>query len=141
MMTIIMATVTTYMASGYLASVVMEDMVNAVTGTMAIHSEAWDYSVGMVCTVTVDMATITEAVMVDIILFMVTSMGDMVVTLKDILSHTRNIKLMLNLQHMVSLQPILNLQCMVNLHPIINLQPILNLKPILNLQPILSLKL
>merc|ERR1719225_2604988 len=104
MMTIIMATVTTYMASGYLASVVMEDMVNAVTGTMAIHSEAWDYSVGMVCTVTVDMATITEAVMVDIILLTVISMGDMVVTLKDIFNHTCNIKLMLNLQPIVSLQ-------------------------------------
>merc|ERR1712083_33593 len=102
-------------------------------GTMAIHSAAWDYSVGMVCTVTVDMATITEAVMVHITLLMVISMGDMVVIFKDILSHTRNIKPILNLQPMVSLQPILDLQCMANLHPIINLKRILNLQPILNL--------
>merc|ERR1712088_1136340 len=102
-----------------LVETVTEDMVNAVTGTMAIHSEGWDYLVGMVCTVTVDMATITEAVMVDIILFMVTSMGDMVVTLKDILSHTRNIKLMLNLQHMLSLQPILSLKLILSHRPIL----------------------
>merc|ERR1712061_48395 len=50
-----------------LVETVTEDMVNAVTGTMAIHSAAWDHSVGMVCTVTVDMVTITEAVMVHII--------------------------------------------------------------------------
>merc|ERR1712083_481550 len=97
--------------------------VNAVTGIMAIHSAAWDYSVGIVCTVTVDMATITEAVMVHIILHMVISTGDMVVILKDILSHTRNIKPILNLQPMVSLKRILNLQHILKLMP--NHRPIL----------------
>merc|ERR1712020_120095 len=104
----------------------MEDMVNALTGTMAIaiHSAAWDYSVGMVCTVTVDLATVTVAVMVNIILLMVISMGHMVVTLKDILSHTRNTKHMANLQPMASLQHIVNHQPIVNLQPIINHQHI-----------------
>merc|ERR1712020_773263 len=120
---------------------VLEDMVNAVTGAMGItiQSAASDYSVDMVCTVTVDMvmATITEAVLVDIILLMVISMGDMVV-LKDILSHTRNIKRMANLKPIASPKHMLNLQPIINLQLTINLQPILNLKLIPNQRPILK---
>merc|ERR1712141_362828 len=128
---------------GDLVGIATEDMVNAVTGTMAtaIHGAAWDYSVGMVCTVTVDMATTTEAVMEDIILLMVISMGDMVGTLKDILSHTCNTKLMANLKHMLNLRPMDSLQPIVNLQPIVYLQPTISLQPIINLQPILNLKL
>merc|ERR1711997_168286 len=102
---------------------------------MGIHSTASDYSVDMVCTVMVGMvmATITEAVMVDIILLMVISMGDMVV-LKDILNHTRNIKRMANLK------PIASPKRMLNLQPIINLQLTINLKPTPNHRPILNLK-
>merc|ERR1719458_593357 len=92
----------------------------------------------MVCTVTVDMATTTEAVMEDIILHMVISMGDMVGTLKDILSHTCNTKLMANLKHMVNLRPMDSLQPIVNVQPIVNLQPTISLQPILNLKLILS---
>merc|ERR1719361_1336153 len=123
-----------------LVGIATEDMVNAVTGTMAtaIHSAAWDYSVGMVCTVTVDMATTTEAVMEDIILLMVISMGDMVGTLKDILSNTCSIKLMANLKSMASLKHMLNLRPMDSLQPTISLQPIINLQSILNLKLILS---
>merc|ERR1712020_644506 len=93
---------------------------------ITIQSAASDYSVDMVCTVTVDMvmATNTEAVMVDIILLMVISMGDMVV-LKDILSHTRNI------QRMANLKPIASPKHMLNLQPIINLKLIPNQRPIL----------
>merc|ERR1719220_1620619 len=97
---------------------------------IAIHSEAWDYSVGKVCTVTVDMATITEAVMVDIILPLVISMGDMVVILKDILSHTHNTK------HMANLKPITSPKHMLNLNPTVNLKLITNRRPILNLKSI-----
>merc|ERR1711997_1157347 len=103
-------------------------MVNAVTGTMviAIHLEAWDYSVGKVCTVTVDMdmATVTEAAMVVIILPMVISMGDMVVILKDILIHTHNTK------HTANLKRISNHQPLVNHKPIVNHQPMVKLKVI-----------
>merc|ERR1711993_114261 len=111
------------------------------------HSVAWDYSVDMVCTV-VAMATIMEAVMVDIILLMAISMEDMV-TLKVILSHTRNIKLMdnlkptISLKHMLNLkhinrQPIVSLQPIVSIQPIVSLQPILNFQPMVNLQPIVN---
>merc|ERR1719510_311549 len=104
-----------------LVEIAMEDMANALPGTMAIaiHSAAWDYSVDMVCTVTVDLATITLAVMVNIILLMVKSMGHMVVTLKDILSHTCNTK------HIVNLKPIVNLQHMLNLKLMPSPRPIL----------------
>merc|ERR1739845_290747 len=103
--------------------------VNMDTETMGIniHSEAWDYSVGMVCTVTVDMVT-TEAFTVDIILHMVISMEDMVVTLKATrsLSHTCNLKSMVNLKHMAShkhtcsLKPTANLQLIANLKHMAN---------------------
>merc|ERR1719458_2433024 len=61
--------------------------------------------------------------MVDIILLIVISMGDTVVTLRDInsLSHTRNFKLMANLKHMLNLQPIVSLQPIINLQPTVNL--------------------
>merc|ERR1712061_939185 len=97
--------------------------------TMATHSAASDYLVGMACMVTVDMATIMEAVMLDIILIVI-SMGDMVATLKDInsTSHTHNIKLMDNLRLINSPKH------MLNLHPIVSLQPILSLQPIVNLK-------
>merc|ERR1719433_1349763 len=73
--------------------------------------------------------------MVNIILLMVISMGHMVVTLKDILSHTRNTK------HMANLKPMASLKHMLNLQPIVNLQPIASLQPIINHQHILNLKL
>merc|ERR1719211_896680 len=116
----------------------MEDMVNVGTATMATHSAASDYLVGMACTVTVDMATITEAVTLDIILIVI-SMGDMVATLKDInsISHTHNIKLMDNLKLMNSPKHMLNLQPIVSLQPILSLQPIVNLKLTPNRRPIL----
>merc|ERR1719490_9859 len=63
--------------------------------------------------------------MEDIILLMVISMGDMVGTLKDILSHTCNTKLMANLKSMASLKH------MLNLRPILNLKLILSHRPIL----------
>merc|ERR1712141_591006 len=89
----------------------------------------------------VDMATTTEAVMEDRIPLMVISMGVMVGTLKDILSHTCNTKLMANLKSMASLKHMLNLQPTVSLQPIVNLQPAVNLQPTVNLPPILHLKL
>merc|ERR1719350_2618565 len=93
-----------------------------------IHSEAWDYSVGMVCTVTVDMVT-TEAVTVDIILLVVISMEDMVVTLKATLSHTCNLnKPMASPKHTCSLKPTVNLQLITNLQLMANLQHIANLQ-------------
>merc|ERR1711993_229870 len=96
-----------------------------------------DYLVGVACTVAdMVMAIITEAVMVDIILLIVISMGDTVVTLKDInsLSHTRNFKLMANLKLMASPKHMLNLQPIVSLQPIVNLQPTVNLRPTINHQ-------
>merc|ERR1739845_332819 len=107
--------------------------VNMDTETMGIniHSEAWDYSVGMVCTVTVDMVT-TEAFTVDIILHMVISMEDMVVTLKATrsLSHTCNLKSMGNLQLIANLQLMANLQLTANLQHIANLKHMANPKRI-----------
>merc|ERR1739845_125728 len=100
-----------------------------------IYSEAWDYSVGMVCTVTVDMVT-TEAVTVDIILHMVISMADMVVTLKATrsLSHTCNLKYMVNHKPMASPKHTCSLKPMVNLQLIANLQRIAYLQRITSLQ-------
>merc|ERR1739845_139939 len=96
-----------------------------------IYSEVWDYSVGMVCTVTVDMVT-TEAVTVDIILHMVISMEDLVVTLKATrsLSHTCNLKSMVNLKHMASPKHTCSLKPTVNLKVIANLQHMVNPKRI-----------
>merc|ERR1739842_83063 len=81
--------------------------------------------------------------MVDIILLIVISIGDTVVTLKDInsLSHTRNFKLMANLKLMASPKHMLNLPPLVSLQPIINLQPTVNLRPTVNHPPIVNLKL
>merc|ERR1719242_1296245 len=76
--------------------------------------------------------------MEDIILLMVISMGDMVGTLKDILSHTCNTKLMANLKSMASLKHMLNLQPTVSLQPIVSLQPTVNLKLIPSHRPILK---
>merc|ERR1712083_356003 len=120
--------------------------INTETMGINIHSEAWDYSVGMVCTVTVDMVT-TEAVTVDIILHMVISMEDLEVTLKATrsLSHTCNLKSMVNLKHMASpkhtcsLKPTVNLQLIVNLL-MASLQLIANLKLLANLKHIANLK-
>merc|ERR1712226_1240023 len=91
----------------------------------------------MVCTVTVDMVT-TGAVTVDIILHMVISMGDMVVTLKATrsLSHTCNLKYMVNHKpmaspkHTCSLKPMVNLQLLANLQLMAYLQHLANLKRI-----------
>merc|ERR1712110_1232097 len=104
-----------------------------------------------VCTVTVDMATITEAVTVDTILPMEISMGDMVVILKDILSHTHNTRHMANLKlitspkHMfnptVNLKRISNHQPIVNHKPIVNYRPLVKLKVMAHRRPILNLKL
>merc|ERR1739845_129746 len=109
--------------------------VNMDTETMGIniHSEAWDYSVGMVCTVTVDMVT-TEAFTVDIILHMVISMEDLVVTLKATrsLSHTCNLKHMASPKHTCSLKPTVNLQLIVNLQLMASLQLIANLQHMVN---------
>merc|ERR1712141_946514 len=118
---------------GDLVVIVMEDIANMDTETMAIniHSEAWDYSGGMVHTVSVDMVT-TEAVTVDIILLMVISMEDMVVTLKATrsLSHTCNLKSMVNLKHIANLQQIVNLQHIANLQHMASLQHMANPKRI-----------
>merc|ERR1712141_345424 len=127
---------------GDLVVIVMEDIANMDTETMAIniHSEAWDYSGGMVHTVSVDMVT-TEAVTVDIILLMVISMGDLVVTLKATrsLSHTCNLKSMASPKHTCSLKPTVNLQLIVNLQLMASLQLIANLKLLANLKHIANL--